>query len=372
MSQGNLVKTIIFIAVAAFSVALAAFIRPSNFREPVPAVGDRLFSDLDELSDLHSMELVFYDKSKKKPAALIIALSKDGEWRLDSHKDYPADADDAEKTIHTAALLLKDLKTLGVATELKSEHAYFGVVEPDLDDSDQSDIGLGILIRVKNANDKEVAKLIIGKPVKKTNPDDSTLHFVRVPGQNRVFTALIDPSKFPTEFDKWIKGNLLDLNTSDIRQVEFRDYSFSKQQFSTPLGVMESADEVYSPRYTISLDWNQSDWKWSLASYVEYRNGRAYPTKLLEDEEVNSSKLSDMKNALNDVEIINVESKPKGLRADLHIDDELLRNQSLVSLLQQKGLYPRRVPNDEGGFDRQMLSSDGEVRIVVAGPAGTV
>ena len=50
MSQGNLVKTIIFIGVAAFSVALAAFIRPAAFRKPASDVGERLFTDFDELS----------------------------------------------------------------------------------------------------------------------------------------------------------------------------------------------------------------------------------------------------------------------------------------------------------------------------------
>ena len=66
-----------------------------------------------------------------------------GLWVIPSSGNYPADAD---TQMRDAATSLIDLKVLGVASELASEHETYGVIEPDKQ-MDRSQAGVGLLVK---------------------------------------------------------------------------------------------------------------------------------------------------------------------------------------------------------------------------------
>ena len=92
-----------------------------------------------------------------------------------------------------AATSLIDLQVLGIASSEPKDHQIYGVIEPDKQKLDASQEGVGLLVTVKDAKGKDLAKLIIGKRVKGTEDQ----HFVRKPGQNPVYVVKIDPGQVP-------------------------------------------------------------------------------------------------------------------------------------------------------------------------------
>ena len=76
---------------------------------------------------------------------------------------------------------------------------------------------------------------------------------------------------------------------------------------------------------------------------------------LQEDEEVDSTKLNDLRNALGDLQIIDVARKPAGLSSDLKAAESFVNDVEAVSSLQQRGFLP--LPSG------LILSTEGETVI---------
>jgi hypothetical protein len=82
------------------------------------------------------------------------------------------------------------------------------------------------------------------------------------------------------------------------------------------------------------------------------------PSQLTEDEELNKTKLDELKRAIDDLKIVNVESKPQDLVEGVKSEQDLLSDPKIGPSLSAKGYYPVRR-----GDKMELLSSNGEVRV---------
>jgi hypothetical protein len=160
----------------------------------------------------------------------------------------------------------------------------------------------------------------------------------------------VKTEKLSTRFDDWIEKDLLKINSLDIKQVAIEDYT-----------VDEAAGAI---RYKgkIGLEYDSKQFKWNLARLQTISEGEPVDETLAEDEELNSSKLNEMKQALDDLKIVDVHRKPKGLSSDLKASDEFqVRDNESARSLMRRGFYPARDPrNPDGGIT--LYANEGDIR----------
>lgn len=336
-------KTAIYIGIALVISAVAYLTRPGESDvEPPDETGKPLFTDFTDPYEAKSLKIVRFDQELGESSTFEVA-QKAGQWVIPSHEDYPADAEDQLKEAATA---LVDLKVLGVASDLAGDHALFGVVEPEPEKSQIGEKGVGTLVSMSDDQGNALADLIIGKKVK----DSEDQRFVRMPGRDRIYVVKIDPEKFSTKFEDWIEKDLLDLSAWDIKQVVLKDYSVNT--VPTLDGRLAAQEEQ---RFEMSATWNSDDYKWVLDELKEYRDNSLQASELAEDEELNKEKLDGLKDALDELKIVDVERKPAGLRADLKADEGFMKDREGVRSLIERGFYPI------GSDQVEIRSSEGEV-----------
>lgn len=350
--MSHAVKTLVFagVAVVVALIAVLTYPRQATFKAP-DLVGKALFKNFTEPDAATELKIVRFSADDAKLTEFSVARdAKTGLWVIPSSSDYPADA---ETQMRNAATALIDLKVIGIASENKGDHALYGVIEPDKEKLDASQEGVGLLVDVRNPKGKDLAKLIVGKAVKGSEKQ----HFVRVPGQNVVYVVNIDPAKFPTEFEKWIERDLLKINTFDVEKISLKDYSMITSKALTGQTVLDKFEQ----RFEADIHWNSEKSEWLLDKLVEYQNSRPIETKLLDSEELNKTKLDDVKTALGDLKIVGVRRKPKGLGADLKAGTEIMKdNESLMSLM-NRGFFPVSL----GDGSPELRAANGEALVSV-------
>jgi hypothetical protein len=341
-------KTILFAAVGVAAVVIAVVTYPEQEDyQPPQMVNKPLFPEFTDPSNAAKLKIAKFAEDQGQLKEFEVARdSKSGLWSIPSSANYPADA---EAQMRDAATSFIDLNVIGIASEENKEHQTFGVIEPNKQKLDASESGVGLLVQFEDAKGKDLASLVIGKRVKGTEDQ----YFVRKPGESSVCVVKIDPSKFPTEFDKWIERDLLKINTMDVDRVQLKDYSLVTTQ--TLAGPRGQLDERFEALVTFSADQN----KWILNDFIETRNGERKPTQLLPTEELNSQKLNDLKTALGDMKIVDVLRKPTGLGSNLKAGSEFLTNQENVSSLMNRGFFPVQI---DGG-DPEIRAANGEVLV---------
>ena len=341
------VKTSIYVGTALLLSALAYFTQPGPIGRPPSAdVGQPIFTNFKDPYQAVRMQIQRYDEGLGQISKFEVA-QKENRWVIPSHEDYPADA---EQQLKEAATALVDLRVIGVASELAGEHPLYGVVEPDPETIKVGEKGVGTLITMKDSTDKSVASLIIGQAVK----DAEGQRFVRVAGRDPVYTAKIDPAKFTTKFEDWIEKDLLDLSSFDIQQVVLKDYS---------LDVDPTRGPTYDQRSEIAVKWNANDFKWELDELKQWQDGQLQPAELGPDEELNKEVLDGLKDALDELKIVDVERKPAGLGGDLKADKDFMTSGEAQESLGTRGFYVVRTGPDPDNLQLEVLSSDGEVLV---------
>jgi hypothetical protein len=340
--MSELTKTITFVVVAVVAGIVAWFSQPANFEQkPDELLGQVLFPDFKDPLAVTSLEIVQYDEDTARVRPFKVAKVKN-RWVIPSHESYPADAKDQ---LAEAAAGLIDLKVLSVAADDTASHAMYGVVDPDPKTLQAGATGVGTRVILRDAADKTLLALIVGKQVK----DKSDLYYVRRVGQDQVCTvALKNTNKLSSRFEDWIEKDLLKLSAWDIQQVEIRDYS------------IDLARGVLNHRGELSVQYNDAgDPKWKLVSQrqIDPRKGTLVDVKLADTEEVNAAALDDMKNAVGDLKIVDVRPKPKGLSADLKAASDFMKSDEAAESLGRRGFHI--VPL---GGQAELLSNQGEVR----------
>ena len=285
-----------------------------------------------------------YDEDTAEIRPFSIKRLESGAWVIPSHSDYPADA---REHLAAAATSLIDLESLNMVSDKPGEQETYGVIDPDLKTLKAGTTGVGTRVTMTDGQGKVLADLIIGKKVKE-QPD---LHYVRLAGHDQIYVAKVDSEKLSTRFGDWIEKDLLKLQPFDVRELTLNDYSLTEQL--SPEGI--ALGEVR--RSKMQLDYDDVKSQWRLEDFVEYKKGSPVSSKLTDNEELNVEKLNNLRNALGDLKIVDVQPKPKGLSRDLRVGQELIKDQEAQQSLIRRGFYPLREENG----DMQIYSSEGEV-----------
>ena len=216
----------------------------------------------------------------------------------------------------------------------------FGVLDPSK--ANPGDPGVGKSIALKNSSGSNLAQLIIGNEVSGL----SGAHYVRKPDENSVFIPEVrNAGDISTKFVDWVEKDFLDLDKWNIKRVTLDNYEVNLAK-----GQLNRKDNPYV------LDYDNSEWKLS---------GSALSDK----EELNKDKLDELKDAFDDLKIIDVERKPEILVNNLKQGNEFFsnlkdqKNQAVVQSLQQKGFYTVAVKNPQGQQVPKVVSNKGEILV---------
>jgi hypothetical protein len=348
MKDKDTKKTLTFVLVAGMAVLVAwEPWRPAPLDTSVPAsVGQKLFPDFSNPLAAKSLEIVKFNEETASIRDFKVAQTK-GLWSIPSHSDYPADA---KEHMAEAATALMDLKILGLASDRLGDQKEYGVITPDPAKLKVGMTGVGTRITVKDGKDNVLADLVVGKQVK----NQPGQHYVRRADKDQIYTVGITTDKLSTKFDDWIEKDLLKLAAFDVREVELNDYSSQAGISAQGRPVLE-----IDKRNKIKLDFDDAKSQWSLVEMNGFdEKGQPQAVKLAEDEELNTQKLNDLKTALDDLQIVDVERKPKGLSQDLRASDEFLNNAEAMQSLGERGFIP---VSPRPGEPREIYSNEGEV-----------
>ena len=344
-------RTAVFVVAGLLLLGLGWAVQPRFKPAIVESAAERvLFPALTDAEKASSLEIIRYDDELATLYPFKV-IKSGGVWVLPSHQNYPADAKDQ---LAAAATELVDLKTLDEVTSRANDHELYGVIEPDQEKIKPGMTGIGQMIEIRDASGSKLARLIIGKEDKQSGVGGGSrrLRFVRKAGQDPVYRVEIDTSKFTTRFGDWIEKDLLKLTPWDIRSVELDNYSLSAVESGGRLEVRQQRDEK------ISLEYDDKESSWLLSSFETFPDEESsdpVAVDLQENEGIDSTKLNDLRNALGDLQIIDVARKPAGLSSDLKAAESFVNDVEAVSSLQQRGFLP--LPSG------LILSTDGQTVI---------
>ncbi|MEX2139808.1 MAG: DUF4340 domain-containing protein [Pirellulales bacterium] len=343
-------RTASYIGVALVLLIVAALVnRKPAVETDETLAGKILFPALKSPDDVGGLEIV---TSADGVSQTEFNVKRDAAgWSLPSHEGYPADA---EKQVASATSSLVDLKALSVVSTSVSEHAEYGVVDPEK--ASPGAQGIGKLIKVLDKSGNNLARLVVGKKDTEGGGDleGRELWFVRAQLHDVVYRVALPTAKFSTSFADWIETDLLKLDAWDISQVTLKDYTFDIAP--GPLGERRVA---YDQLSTIELAFSDKDSKWSLKNLIQFENDQPKPVELGTGEELNSTRLNEMKTALDDLKIVDVRAKPAGLSANLKANKSIFDDKQAIQSLSESGFYA--VAGEEG--EPEILSSDGEVLV---------
>jgi len=344
----EIAKTAVFVLVGVATLGVALLIDLANRPEALDAgprdqVGKPLFDDFDVLK-VTDLEVVKWDEDTGTPRFFRVAQVNDV-WSIPSHSNYPADAEDQ---LEKAAPSVMGLNVIDFVSENPGDFSEYGVVDPGAEKIESGTTGVGTRVVMKDARDKELVALVIGKEV----PDREDLHYVRKIGQDPIYIVDVDTSKLSTKFHDWIEKDLLKLSTWDIKQIRVLDYSFDE------LAGRPRIRGQFAVEYT---DTGDTRWKLLDSKTLNPETGEWTDRTLGDQEELNTETLNDMKYALDELEIVDVARKPAGLSANLKSSGELKLDQEAMVSLAQRGFY--LVPY--GRDQVELLSNEGEARVVM-------
>jgi hypothetical protein len=349
MNENNKTILFVFVAVVVAVVAWAARPRLAGVDEALNAVNKPLFDDFKEPLAATSLEVTQFDEQsgRAKQPFLVTQIKTDkgrGRWSIPSHENYPADAKDH---LAEAAASLMGLTVLGVAGDSHGDFETYGVVDPASKDLKPGATGVGMRVTMRDKDDRVLLALIVGKEV----PDRKDLRYVRKVDQDPVYEVTLKTDKLSSSFGDWIEKDLLKMSTFDIKGVQVFDYS------------VDAVQGRLLQRGQLALEYNDSgDPRWKLAEdkVFQERDGKWITQSMAADEELNTQKLDDMKSALGDLKIVDVNRKPAGLSGNLRDAGNVRKDQKSVNSLAQRGFYLARVEGRE-----ELLSSEGEIRVVM-------
>ncbi len=329
-------------------VALLAWATSASNRANTPVTGMKgkpLFEKFSDPLTAASLKILRYDSPKEDYVDFEVARDrKVGLWTIPSHESYPADAG---KQMSDAANLFVGLKVLDIASEKKTEQTLFGVVEPNKQNADKGGEGVGMLVQMKDEKGNMLADVIIGKEI------DKKKRYVRVPSEDVIYVVELDTAPLSTDFKQWIEPDLLKLSSNDIETLGIRDY----QIITTQQGL------ALSRNYEADLNFATSSGQWQPVRITSFESDPPNEKALTPDEQLNATKLNEIKSTLDNLKIADVIKKPAGLAADLKGDSNLLKNSESLMSLQRRGFFPN--PNQKGGDSIEFYSKSGELVVTL-------
>ena len=337
-------QTLWFVGVAAAAVLLAFFTKPSDATFDAASLTGQLLTPTFETEQAKTLKIVKFDEESATLREFEVA-EQDGVWSIPSQGGYPADA---ERQMAQASTAVMDREILALATQSAAEHDKFGVVEPSAN-LDVGQSGVGTRVTLLKGDGSSLVDLVVGKSVK----DAENQRYVRRANQDVVFVVELDSESLSTKFEDWIEDDLLKLNPFDIARVQIKDYTAELVPQGMRIGV------ALEQRSDLTLTYDDSASQWTPEELLQFNiDSKAFdPFELAEDEELDDSTLTDLKNALDDLRIIDVEQKPEGLSGDLKAGDDYFSDQASALSLMQRGFAP--TVGEDG--QSEVLSTEGEV-----------
>ena len=310
------------IAGAAIVLGLLAFattpgrVAPDAFFD----VGEPFFPEFTDPEAAATLEVIEFDEDTASATPFRVT-NRGGLWTIPSHHDYPADGE--ERLANAAADVISVIKD-DFRSDNITDHDALGVVDPT-DETVSTLQGRGTRVTFRDPDERVLADLIVGRAV----PGRPGLRFVRVPGQNRVYTARFE-ADISTAFEDWIETNLLEVERDQVQQITLNEYFIDEQTLS----VVRRGEFVLTRNEEDGWDANE----------------------LPEGQEVDTVQVNLLVGAVMTMNIAGVRPKPPGLSGNVREAFEAGQiNQADVQTLTSRGFYPTA----EGG----LLSNDGELLV---------
>ena len=335
-------KTSVYVGAAVVLALVVILLRPSVERaDPNEEEGKPLFGTLTETNAVVGIEIDRYDKDKGRLMKLTVAKEKDG-WELGTHSNYPAEHH--EQITKAAGSLIGVVIVKFISGEM-GQHRLYGVVAPTEEAIEENDTGLGTKIVLRDQGGQSHG-LIIGNKVAKAGQGGEQLYYVRRDNENLVFTVKVDPGDYSTNLDDWIKEDLLEVSGWDVKQVSLNDYS-----------IHTDGGPAIEYRSEITVQSDASDWKVVQYRRPDRKTSELVPATLAADQELDATKLADLKSAINDLDIVEVERKPAQLAEDLRTGSGIRPLRQSAKSLGERGFY--LVQAQENDF--KLYSDEGEI-----------
>lgn len=305
ISMNETRRTGIYVALAAILALVAWWASPPleiTPQELVAAkIGTTFYPDF-KANEATAIRVVGFDEAKATQQTFGV-MFQNGKWTIPSHHNYPADG---EKRLAETAASVMHIKReeLAVGGDSEQNHEKLGVVDP-LDENPSKLKGRGQRITLSKGQDTLV-DLIIGKQLK----DRPGYYYIRMPKENTTYVAklTIDLS---TKFADWVETDLLKLNRDDLKEVVLDNSSIDEVKGRLIEGEID----------TLTRDKTADPWKLDGLDDAK--------------EELDTSKINAMLGALDELKLVGVRPKPKGIRPDLSIDREFVKRQTDLDLLQR-------------------------------------
>ncbi|MCL2347732.1 MAG: DUF4340 domain-containing protein [Planctomycetaceae bacterium] len=358
--MNEITKTSIYIATAIVLLLFVWLIQPrSGSVLTDEMVGRELLENFKDPQAIRGLEIVKYVAETGDVIRFQVAEAG-GKWVIPSHQNYPADAKDQMGLVASGFI---DQKVLDVAykdtgkTDVRETHAMYGVMDPTSKNIVQG-TDAGIKVTFTGENNKILASLIIGKAVEGSN---DTHYYVRIPDQNTVYTMAVSPDHLSTKFDDWIEKNLLGLNSFDLHSVQIQDYSTDLALSNK--GVINHL--TFHSNMNIAYDAKAAGEKWSLAAYTKEDPKTHEPLHktLAPNETLDTKKLDEMRQAFDDLKIIDVLRKPENIASAMKEGKSPVTGSADIEVLESVGFVLQPIENDDRSVSYMLLSKQGEVGI---------
>ncbi len=324
MSQST--RTLMFAGAAAVSVAAAAGLhlanRPASLSE-YSDEGREFFPEFLDPNDATSLRVAAFNDETAQVDVFNVDF-KNGDWRIPSHHDYPADGEDRLAKTATSVI---GIRRGALVSTMKDDHKRLGVLDP-LDETVTGTEGRGDRITLA-AGENTLADFIVGSPVE----DQENVYHVRAADEDRTYRAELNID-ISTKFADWIEPDLLDITRGDLREIEIDQYRIDESR-----GTLVPGDLSELTRKSDTDPWTL--------------NGLNPET-----EEVKTSTVNQIIGALDDLRIVGVRPKPPGLSADLRSSGSIQMDALAFLDLQSRGFFI-----DARGA---LVSNEGEVRVGTA------
>ncbi|MGC1273965.1 MAG: DUF4340 domain-containing protein [Planctomycetaceae bacterium] len=325
-------KTSLFVAAAGVTVGLAA--ASATLTRPVAPkafelVGEEFYPEFDNPLAARTLEVVTYDDETTAIKPFDVTWGEHG-WSISPY-GYPADAEDQlEKT----AASVVGIERTGLASRRENDHERFGVIDPSSEDATMLK-GRGSRITLKNEKGDVLADYILGEAVE----DREGYFYVRKPKEKETYIARVD-LKLSTRFADWIESDLLKVSSTDLQKIDIFDYSLDEDR-----GTIVGRDRSVLVR-------GDDFGPWTLEGLDETT------------EQINTANVNNLTRVLDELKIIGVRPKPKGLKPDLSLDTTVINNQLAADLLREnladRGFFLAQT--QEGAL--QLVAKEGQLTAV--------
>ncbi len=264
--SGPIRTTLLIALIAIFSSLIAAYYYPWQQTEALADTeGKPLFKEY-STARIKEIKIQSFNEEKRQLDQIVLK-NRGNTWIVPAQFDHIADRNILISAITTS---LNNLEVIKVESEEQKDHQEYGVVDPVEYQGDP--IGIGTKLVMSDINGRDIASLIIGKPVddKKTGPDAN--YYVRRPGQPAIYEVKFNKQILTTEFANWLNPNRfrLALGRGDqiMNTVRLRNYLVDAKI----LADNDPSNDKKTNLFTAELETvNNNQGQWKTRKLVAYK-----------------------------------------------------------------------------------------------------